>query len=38
MNSESLIFTNGHSFNKIISVNRNYYALNTFEVKKWMVG
>ncbi|TKV46526.1 cobalamin biosynthesis protein P47K, partial [Bacillus sp. PIC28] len=27
MNSESLIFTNGHSFNKMININRNYYAL-----------
>ncbi|TXR61333.1 cobalamin biosynthesis protein P47K [Bacillus sp. AR18-7] len=29
MNSED-IFTNHDSFNKIININRNYYALNTF--------
>ncbi|MRQ97422.1 GTP-binding protein, partial [Bacillus anthracis] len=21
----------------MININRNYYALNTFEIKKWMV-
>ncbi len=31
------IFTNCYSFNKMININRNYYALNTFEIKKWMV-
>ncbi len=36
MNSEH-IFTNHDSFNKIININRNYYALNTLEIKKWMV-
>ncbi|MBE7094950.1 cobalamin biosynthesis protein P47K [Bacillus cereus] len=31
------MFTNHYSFNKMININRNYYALNTFEIKKWMV-